>query len=225
MMPEWWTYSFQDFLLFSPRVYWRMIERHNEAVWPLHIPALLLGVTIAVLVVRPRPWSGLVVSTILALVWIWVAWSFLWNRYSTINWAAAYVFPWFLVEALLLLWLGGLRGHLHIAANRTVPSTIGLGVFLYSLVLYPIVAILSGRPIQAAEVFGIVPDPTVIATLGILLPASGSGVAVLLAIPLAWCIASWATLHSLSSLQSYIPLIALGLVVASRLLPRAPRTT
>lgn len=224
-MPEWWTYSFQDFLLFSPRVYWRMIERHNEAVWPLHIPALLLGVTIAVLVVRPRPWSGLVVSTILALVWIWVAWSFLWNRYSTINWAAAYVFPWFLVEALLLLWLGGLRGHLHIAANRTVPSTIGLGVFLYSLVLYPIVAILSGRPIQAAEVFGIVPDPTVIATLGILLPASGSGVAVLLAIPLAWCIASWATLHSLSSLQSYIPLIALGLVVASRLLPRAPRTT
>jgi hypothetical protein len=225
MMPEWWTYSFQDFLLFSPRVYWRMIERHNEAVWPLHIPALLLGVTIAVLVVRPRPWSGLVVSTILALVWIWVAWSFLWNRYSTINWAAAYVFPWFLVEALLLLWLGGLRGHLHIAANRTVPSTIGLGVFLYSLVLYPIVAILSGRPIQAAEVFGIVPDPTVIATLGILLPASGSGVAVLLAIPLAWCIASWATLHSLGSLQSYIPLIALGLVVASRLLPRAPRTT
>jgi hypothetical protein len=136
-MPEWWTYSFRDFLLFSPRVYWRMIERHNEAVWPLHIPALLLGVTIAVLVVRPRPWSGLVVSTILALVWIWVAWSFLWNRYSTINWAAVYVFPWFLVEALLLLWLGGLRGHLHIAANRTVPSTIGLGVFLYSLVLYP----------------------------------------------------------------------------------------
>lgn len=224
-MPEWWTYSFQDFLLFSPRVYWRMIERHNEAVWPLHIPALLLGVTIAVLVVRPRPWSGLVVSTILALVWIWVAWSFLWNRYSTINWAAAYVFPWFLVEALLLLWLGGLRGHLHIAANRTVPSTIGFGVLLCSLVLYPIVAILSGRPIQAAEVFGIVPDPTVIATLGILLPASGSGVAVLLAIPLAWCIASWATLHSLGSLQSYIPLIALGLVVASRLLPRTPKIT
>jgi hypothetical protein len=219
-MAEWWTYSLQDFLLFSPRVYLRMIERHNEAVWPLHIPALLLGATIVVLAVRPRPWSGLVISVILAVVWMWVAWSFLWNRYSTINWAAAYAAPGFVVEALLFLWLGGVRRRLHITENMAIPRVIGLGLFLYSLVLHPFVAILSGRPIHAAEVFGIVPDPTVIATLGFLSLASGSSAALLLAVPSAWCIASWATLHSLGSLQSWLPLLALGIALASRVWSR-----
>ena len=32
---EWWSYASRDFLLFSPRVYWRMFELHNEALWPL----------------------------------------------------------------------------------------------------------------------------------------------------------------------------------------------
>ena len=33
-------------LLFSPRVYWRLFELHNEALWPLQVPALLLGAAI-----------------------------------------------------------------------------------------------------------------------------------------------------------------------------------
>ena len=36
-MSEWWTYRAEDFLLFSPRVYWRMFELHNTALWPLHL--------------------------------------------------------------------------------------------------------------------------------------------------------------------------------------------
>ncbi len=47
-MSEWWTYRLEDFLLFSPRVYWRMFELHNEAVWPLQIATLLLGAAILV---------------------------------------------------------------------------------------------------------------------------------------------------------------------------------
>jgi hypothetical protein len=38
-MSEWWTYRPEDFLLFSPRVYWRMFELQNEVAcgpgnWP-----------------------------------------------------------------------------------------------------------------------------------------------------------------------------------------------
>ena len=29
-----WSYRLSDFLLFSPRVYWRMFELHNAALWP-----------------------------------------------------------------------------------------------------------------------------------------------------------------------------------------------
>jgi len=39
-MSEWWTYRPEDFLLFSPRVYWRLFELHNEALWPAQIAAI-----------------------------------------------------------------------------------------------------------------------------------------------------------------------------------------
>ena len=48
-MSEWWTYRPEDFLLFSPRVYWRMFELHNAALWPLQVLALAAGLIIIVL--------------------------------------------------------------------------------------------------------------------------------------------------------------------------------
>ena len=48
-MSEWWTYRPEDFLLFSPRVYWRMFELHNAALWPLHVLTLAAGLIIILL--------------------------------------------------------------------------------------------------------------------------------------------------------------------------------
>jgi hypothetical protein len=33
-MSEWWTYRLTSFLLFSPRTYYRTIERYNLEIWP-----------------------------------------------------------------------------------------------------------------------------------------------------------------------------------------------
>ena len=97
-MSEWWTYRAEDFLLFSPRVYWRMFELHNAALWPLHVLTLAAGLIIILLIAwRPGTWARWL-ALILAIPWIFVGWSFLWNRYATINWAAAYVAPAFVVE-------------------------------------------------------------------------------------------------------------------------------
>ncbi|MEK0082338.1 DUF6064 family protein [Benzoatithermus flavus] len=220
-MPEWRTYTLEDFLLFSPRVYWRMFELHNAAVWPLQIPALLLGAAILVRLVRPRSWSDRVIPAILAAAWLWVAWSFLWNRYATINWAMRYVAPVFAAEALLLLWLGSLRGRLRFALAPTAPSAIGLALLAYALVLHPLVAGLAGRSIRATELFAITPDPTAIATLGLVLLAGSGAVAwPLLVLPLVWCVLSWATLHTMGAPEGWIPLAAAGLAVAGRLWPR-----
>ena len=57
LMSEWWTYRPEDFLLFSPRVYWRMFELHNAALWPLHLLALAAGLIIIVLIAW-RPGAG-----------------------------------------------------------------------------------------------------------------------------------------------------------------------
>jgi len=214
---EWWTYTPKDFLLFSPRVYWRMFELHNEAFWPVHIAAMLLGVGILAFVIYPHLRSRQGVAAMLALAWLWVAWSFLWTRYSTINWAATYAAAAFALEALLLFGVFGLSGGVTFPETSSARSKIGLALFLFALFCYPAIAVLSGRSFRAAEVFGIAPDPTAIATLGILALGRGKAILLLLPVPFAWCLASWATLHVMNSSAAWIPLIAAVLALASYL--------
>jgi O-methyltransferase domain/Dimerisation domain len=84
-MSEWWTYRPEDFLLFSPRVYWRMFELHNAALWPLQVLTLAAGLIIILLVAwRPRS-SARWLALLPAILWIFVGWSFLWNRYAAID--------------------------------------------------------------------------------------------------------------------------------------------
>ena len=101
-MSEWWTYSLTNFLLFSPRTYYRLFELTNADVWPLQIVTLALGLAIAFLIWRARAWSGRAVAAILAALWLFVAWAYLLERYDTINWAARYFAIGFALQAALL---------------------------------------------------------------------------------------------------------------------------
>ncbi|MBE0531990.1 MAG: MFS transporter permease [Rhodospirillales bacterium] len=215
-MSEWLTYGIGDFLLFSPRVYWRLFDLHNRAVWPLQVPALLLGVTILVAIVRPRPYSDRTVSAIMAAAWIWVAWSFLWTRYSTINWAVIYVVPAFALEGLLFLVFGSLTGRLRMVADRSIRGGIGLALFLYGLAVHPLTAVLDGRLFQA-EIFGIAPDPLAISTLGLLTLATGGAARWLLLVPVIWCVVSGATLVALDATEAWIPFAAVIFFIVSTL--------
>src|SRR5262245_18153505 len=98
-MSEWWTYTLTDFLLFSPRTYYRLFELTNTDVWPLQLVTLTLGAAIAFLVWRVSAWSGRAVASILAALWLFVAWAYLLERYDTINWAARYFAIAFVLQA------------------------------------------------------------------------------------------------------------------------------
>ena len=223
-MPEWWTYTFSDFLLFSPRTYYRLIERHNEAVWPWQIATLGLGLAVAGLLRRPVPWQGRAVYALLALLWAWVAWAFVWRRYAAINWAASYLAGLFAIEVLLLVWVGVVGGRLSFRGRRDPAGAIGTALFLLSLVLYPLIAPLLGRGWTQSELFGIAPDPTVVGTLGLLLLAEGGPRWGLLAAPLLWCLVSGATLWAMGSPEVWVLLSAalLALGTSAARAKRAP---
>lgn len=220
-MSEWWSYRPGDFLLFAPRSYWRLFELENAAQWPLPLVALALGAGMLVLLRRPRRWSGRAVALVLALAWAWVGWRFVGERYAAINWAAVYVAPLFYVQAVLLAWFGAVRDGLNLSAGsrgptRPGPGRLGLALYAYALILHPLTALAAGRPPAGAEVAGIAPDPTAIATLGVLVMLPGGGVAgPLLAIPLAWCLMSWATLAIMGAWQAWIPLAAAAIALAA----------
>ncbi len=200
-MPEWWTYSLSDFLLFSPRTYYRLIERHNVALWPAHVATLAAGALVALLLGRGTAGRSRLAAAILAILWAWVGWTFVARRYASINWAATYLAWLFVVEVVLLGWLVAALGRVRLGWRRGAQGVVGAMLFLLALALYPALAPALGRGWFQAEVFGIMPDPTVLGTLGALWPAEGPPRLrwALLAPPLIWCLVSGATLLAMSS--------------------------
>ena len=218
-MPEWWTYSLSDFLLFSPRTYYRLIERYNLAAWPAHLLALWLGVAIAALLPRATPGRSRVVAAMLVALWAWVGWAFVATRYATINWAAPWLAGLFAVELLLLGWLGVVGGQLRFRYGEDARSRFGAALFAASLCLYPLLGPAFGRGWAQSELFGIAPDPTVLGTIGLLLLDQGSPRArwAALAPPVVWCLLSGATLLPMGSPEAWIVLgtsvLGLGLSI------------
>ena len=164
-----------------------MIERYNAGLWPLHAAALAAGIALLLLARRSTAIRTRLACAVLALAWAWVGWAFHWQRYATINWAAAY-FAWgFAVQAALLASAAARPEWLRLNDRRGPTAWIGSGLVVLALV-YPLLAPLAGRPWTRAECFGLLPDPTAIATLGVLLPARGSARTALMVIPVTWCL-------------------------------------
>jgi hypothetical protein len=214
-MSEWWTYRPSDFLLFAPRTYYRLFELYNAEIWPMHIVALLAGVTILVLMRSHAPWSGRLIAAMLATCWLWVAWAFHWQRYATINWAASYFAVGFAIEALLLFWIGVVRDRLRFNTNRNASTRIGVAMFVFALTVQPLLGLLFGRHWLQLEVFGVAPGPTVVATLGLLLAAKRINW-IALPIPLLWCLLDGATLWVMNAADAFVlPVLAIILVLLS----------
>lgn len=205
-METWLTFSPQDFLMFSERVYWRLFELHNKALWPAQIPALLAGLAVPFLLVwqasRSGAWCGRVLGIVLATAWVLAGLGFL-PSYATVNLAAGNMIPVFLAQAVLLAALGFLAGALE-PRLRWPGRWIAVGLCLYGLVVVPLAAVFADRT-AGAEIFALMPDPTAIVTLGAVLAAGRRWPTLLLAIvPAVWCVASWATLAVLGATQAWI---------------------
>lgn len=209
-MTTWSTYRPQDFLLFSETVYWRLFELLNQTWWPLPLVMPALGIVFLVALRRPRRWLNRALPAVLALLWCLVAVAFLWSRYAPINWAIRYVIPFFLLEAMLLLWLGSQQGRLRFAWRGNRGTRLGIVLFIYAAYIHPFTALLGGRPLAGAEVFGLAPDPTAIGTLGLVVSAGPlRSTWPLLIVPLLWCALSAITLTTLGTLEAGFVLISM----------------
>ena len=216
-MIEWWTYRPSDFLMFSPRTWWRLFELHNAALWPLQPLLLMVSAVLLVSVQRTTVPSAVpsavlrAALALLALAWAGLAWFFLWQRFAPIHWPAPGYAIAFAVQAAALLVLAG-RADLGVVADgRRRRAGLALG---WVALGYPLVAPLFGRPWAQAEVIALAPDPTVVATLAVLLLAeSRAGFTAALAATLragasAWLLLSAATLFTMASPQGALPLAA-----------------
>ena len=224
-MSEWWTYRLSNFLLFSPRTYYRLFELYNAAIWPAQAAAFLLGLVILYCLLRPTPARSRLAFGILAACWSWVAIAFQLKRYATINFAAVQ-FAWaFIAEAALLLVVPPVilrkakrpkdlldraalsePGHDRAGGASPSPATRSAGAwfFGYALLLHPLAGFLTGRGWRGMELFGVAPDPTAIATIGAVLLAKRGRRWPLLVIPVLWCVVSAFTLRAMKAPDGWI---------------------
>ena len=97
------------------------------------------------------------------------------------------------------------------------PNRLGLVtliVFLFALVVSPLIGPTLGRPWRQAEIFGVAPDPTAVATLGVLLFARGKARWELVVLPAVWCVVSGATLLAMHAPDFWVTPL-LGAVAVS----------
>jgi hypothetical protein len=217
-MSEWWTYSLSDFLMFSSRSYYRLIESYNAAIWPAHLLALVAGVIVLGAIARPRQHLQRSAALVLAAAWGWVAWAYHLERYAEINTAVPYFAAAFAVQALLLCWLAYRPGN-----AAPAPQPLAFGLSGLAILAYPLLALArDGGTWRQAEVFGIVPDPTVVATMGVLL--AWRAPAIFWLVPVLWCLVSGATLMELKIGHAWLlPALALMAVLVRVVGSKTPR--
>jgi hypothetical protein len=196
-MSEWWTYELSDFLMFSGETYWRLVERHNREAWPAQLFALVVGALLAWLAAARKPMAVPAMGAVLALAWFHVGWAFHWQAFTPINWGARYLAWGFWVQAMLLLGVAlrpGPRARPTLRARWGGLALAGAG-----LGLYPLITALSGGSLARAEVAGVMPEPTALVTIGLLIATRSTRYGFLLALPLLSLAAGWTTLWLLHS--------------------------
>jgi hypothetical protein len=158
--------------MFSPDTYWRLIELYHRDVWPAQLGALASGLVSLGLAASRHAGAGRLLAALLAVIWLWVGWAFHWQHYASINWAARYFALAFAVQAVLLLGLGSLPRAVPAPTAGVVVRNLGWLLAVSGVLLYPLAGLLAGRPWTQAELFGSAPEPTALASLGLLLASA-----------------------------------------------------
>ena len=208
--------------MFSPRIYARLFEQVNAAWWPL--AALLLAAAgLCVLIGRRRPGHGLAaLGAVLGLAWVASGLLFLRGLYQPINWAVGALWPPLLALGVLLPLLGWARREgAPVAAG---PRRVALALAAWSLCAMPLWPPLAGQGWAQAELPGLAPDATAIATLAwlVALPRMRGAGAWALALMawapvLAWCGFSALMLAAMGDARAAVLPLAAALALGARL--------
>jgi hypothetical protein len=174
------------FLPFSRDAFLALFEQFNEAVWPAPLVAYALGLAVLLSALKPYRGSGRLIAAILAVAWIWNGVAYHMLHFAALVWAAWGFGFLFVIQGLMLLATGLLRGRLDVRFRRDAAGWTGLALAVFAMALYPLIGLLAGQAWPRVPAFGIAPCPLAIFTFGLLLMAGPRVPWHLLVIPLLW---------------------------------------
>jgi hypothetical protein len=173
-------------LPFTVEQFFGVFRDYNTAVWPAQCILVAVALVAVAAVWRPRPWSGVAVSAILALLWTWIALAYHLACFARIN-PAAYAFSAFsMVGTAVFFWQGVVRRRLAFGWVQGLKSVAGVLLIVFALVVYPVWSAYAGHAYPATATFGL-PCPTTIFTIGVLCFAVPPTPRSPLIVPVLWC--------------------------------------
>lgn len=155
-------YRLEHFLLFSPDVFWRLMESYVTQYFFIAVGfnlALLLCLLPALRTQRVK--LGMILVTV---AWVWLGWRFYIIEYASINWFARYLGATCLLLSPWLLYLSFTPATQPHKQDKTLLYlTVGYVIFLRPIVIGTVhdTWVISG--------IGLLPVPTLLLTLGMLL--------------------------------------------------------
>ena len=206
-------------LPFTTDQFLNVFAAYNNAIWPLQFLLSVLGVLAIVLCFRAKALSVLI-SAILAGLWMWMGLVYHVMFFSTIN-PAAYIFGGlFVLQGVLFFVSGLLRRDITFGFEPGFRGYTGIALLAYALIFYPFLGFLLGHLYPSSPTFG-APCPTTIFTFGLLLLTKNRLPWFLLIIPFLWSIIGFTAALQLG-IREDIGLLISGIISTSLLLLRKP---
>jgi hypothetical protein len=174
-------------LPFTVEQFYGVFRDYNAAVWPAQWFLVALALLAVGAMLRPQLWSGVVVSSILGVLWAWIALIYHLAFFARTS-PAAYGFAAVSAAgAVVFIWQGVIRRRLSFRWVPGLNATAGVVLIAFALVVYPVWSAYAGHPYPATPTFGL-PCPTTIFTIGLLCFAVPPMPRSPLIVPLLWCL-------------------------------------
>ena len=152
---------------FTTEPFYGVFSAYNTAVWPAQVFLLGLCLLAVALLIARRSYSGVGISGILAMLWVWQALAYHLAFFTAIN-PLAYAFAAvFLAAAVVFFWVGVAHRELQYSVTPGWRQWAGLCLVLFALAVYPAWTYFAGHRYPAFPTFGL-PCPTTLFTIGLL---------------------------------------------------------
>lgn len=208
---------------FTVEQFLQVFKDYNQAVFPMQIVFYLLGISAVWLAVKSNPVSDKIISSILAFLWVWMGIAYHLIYFTAINQAAYLFAAIFVFQGILFVFYGVDRKALSFSFHNDLYGITAIILFLFALLVYPVIGYLSGHVYPVAPTFGL-PCPTTIFTFGFLVLNARKTPLMLLVLPVLWSIVGFTAAFNFG-IKEDIGLLIAGLVAFVIVLMRNRKLT
>ncbi len=206
---------------FSAEEFFGVFTSYNHSVWPAQLVLIAAALVAIGVALRGGQRTSRWIWRYLAALWAWTGIAYHILYFSAVNPAALGFGLLFILQAVLFLWVGVVRGGVQFAPRPDAAGVLAALMLLYALVVYPVLGAATGHAWFDSPTFG-APCPVVIYTFGMLLLAPRAP-GWLLVIPGLWSLLGLSAVFTFGVVQDVGLLVSAVVAIAVVLMRRRGR--